>query len=383
MAANHFDYIIVGNGLAGLQLALAFSEDPFFDNNRIALIDKSKKDTNDKTWCFWEKKSGKWEDVLFKTWSKGFFHSSNNTLHLSLEPYTYKMVRSIDFYSSIKKKMARKSNLVFIDDEVQHIEENNEVKVLGKRSEYFAQKVFDSRIPKEYFKNSDSYYRIFQHFKGWIIETETDVFDPETFTMMDYRIKHRNDTTFTYVLPFSKRRALVEFTFFTPYIVALDLYDNYLKDYIENILRTNTYEVIENEAGNIPMTNFPFEKYNSANITKIGTGGGWVKGSTGYSFKRTEKKIVKIIENLKNSKIPSTGLYRKRFQFYDSVFLNVLKNKNDKGEWVFDTFYSKNSVNKMFKFLDEETSLAEEIRIISPLFSWTFLKAFFKTLYAF
>jgi len=39
----HYDYIIVGNGLAGLQLALKMASDSFFDEKLIALIDTSEK----------------------------------------------------------------------------------------------------------------------------------------------------------------------------------------------------------------------------------------------------------------------------------------------------------------------------------------------------
>ena len=66
--------------------------------------------------------------------------------------------------------------------------------------------------------------------------------------------------------------------------------------------------------------------------------------------------------------MPSDDLFKKRFRFYDSIFLNVLNNENDKGEWIFDKFYTKNPVQNIFKFLDEETSIIEELRIISPLY---------------
>ncbi len=377
---NHFDYIIIGNGLAGLQLALAFSEDSFFNSKKIALVDRSNKNTNDKTWCFWENDAGKWNDIVSKSWSKGSFHSQKNSLTLNLEPYVYKKIRSIDFYEYAIKNIKLRKNFTFIIDEVTEVQDSNSICVQGKKKAYTCEHVFDSRVPKEYSNKADNFTRIYQHFKGWIIETESDVFDPETFTMMDYRIKHNSDTTFTYVLPISKRKALVEFTFFTPYLVESNLYDDYLKNYISTVIKTDNYKVLEQESGNIPMTNFPFNKFNSTSVTKIGTGGGWVKSSTGYSFKHTEKKISIIITNLKNYKLPSLGLFKKRFQFYDAVFLNVLKNQNEKGEWIFNTFYSKNSVQEMFKFLDEETSIINEIRIISPLFSWTFIKALFKTL---
>lgn len=375
--ANCFDYIIVGNGLAGLQLALKFCEDPFFIDKKIALLDKSTKTSNDKTWCFWESGIGKWDGILYKSWKKGFFYSTNKSLELSLSPCSYKMIRSIDFYNHAKEIISKKKNFYFINDTIEAISESDYVQVKGLNDSYVAKMVFDSRISKDYFNSNDKYLRIHQHFKGWVIETDEDIFNPEKFTMMDYRIKYNDDTTFTYVLPFSKRKALIEFTFFTPYQVESNVYDFYLEEYITNILKVKKYKIVDKEIGVIPMTNFPFSKYNSPSITKIGTAGGWVKSSTGYSFKHTEKKVEKLVDNIKNKRIPSEGLINKKYSFYDSVLLQVLNDDNKKGEWVFETFYSKNSAKDMFKFLDEETSFFKELRIMSSLISWPFIKAFF------
>jgi lycopene beta-cyclase len=128
------------------------------------------------------------------------------------------------------------------------------------------------------------------------------------------------------------------------------------------------------------MTNFPFEKFNTNKVTKIGTAGGWVKGSTGYSFKHTEKKVNQIITNIKANKATSYNLFKRKYKFYDKVFLKVLKEENHKGEWIFQQFYSQNSPQTMFRFLDEKSSLFEEVKIMWSLFSWSFIKAFFKTL---
>jgi len=198
--------------------------------------------------------------------------------------------------------------------------------------------------------------------------------------MMDYRLKDNNQTTFMYVLPFSKTEALVEFTYFTEDVVDEKVYDVYIEKYIKEYLNISDYKIIDTEIGKIPMTNFPFESYNTKGITKIGTGGGWVKGSTGYSFKHTEKKVNQIILNLKQQKAPSNNLFKRKYRFYDKVFLKVLKEENDKGEWIFQQFYSKNSTETMFRFLDEESTFIEEVKIMWSLFSWSFIKAFFKTL---
>lgn len=376
----HFDYIIIGNGLAGLQLALRMVSDTYFKDKQIALIDPSKKNTNDKTWSFWEIDPSKWNHITYKSWKQASIITSEKTIDLELKPYSYKTIRSIDFYNEAKSKLKLYNNIHFFLEEVLSVQGNPEIIVKTNKQTYKASHVFDSRIPKEFLKDSKNYLKINQHFKGYIIKTNHDAFDETKIIMMDYRLKHGNQTTFTYMLPFSKSKALVEFTYFTENLISENTYDIYLKTYIKDYLNIKDYTIIETEKGNIPMTNYPFEKLNSQNITKIGTGGGWVKGSTGYSFKHTENKISKIIENIKANKMPSKDLSKKKHKFYDTVFLKVLKDENYKGEWIFKQFYSKNSIETMFRFLDEESTFWEELKIMYSLFSWTFIKAFFKTL---
>lgn len=380
MAKTHFDYIIIGNGLAGFQLALALAQDSFFKDKHIALIDKDLKNTNDKTWSFWEKEQGQWDTIVAQTWDNALFYSSEKKLELSLKPYKYKSIHAIDFYNFAKAELTTKANFHFIQQEALSIEENALVSVTTEAETYTSNHVFDSRIPNEYFSELDNYTRIQQHFKGWIIETKNNVFNTNTFTMMDYRLKDGNQTTFMYVLPYSENKALVEFTYFTTSLVEEDVYNDYLKKYITNQLNITDYNILETEKGNIPMTTFPFKSYSTKQITKIGTAGGWVKGSTGYSFKHTEKKVAQIISNLKQGKTPSKGLIRSKYAFYDKIFLKVLEDENHLGEWVFEQFYTKNSVEDMFKFLDEESSFKEELKIMKSLFSSAFIKAFFKTL---
>jgi lycopene beta-cyclase len=381
MAHNsHFDYIIIGNGLAGLQLALKLATDAFFGEKQIALIDPSEKNNNDKTWSFWEIGPSPWDAMVQKSWKHATIYTSKKNIALNLEPYTYKTIRAIDFYNHAKTQLKQYNNIHFILERVEIVEETKNIIVKTNKNSYTASHVFDSRVPDVFRTSPKKHLTITQHFKGWIIKTETPVFDENSIVMMDYRLKDGHQTTFTYVLPFSKTEALVEFTYFTENTVDETVYDHFIKTYIATFLKTNHYTIIETEKGIIPMTMFPFEDFNTQNITKIGTGGGWVKGSTGYSFKHTEKKTAIIIRNLKANKKPSEGLFKRKYKFYDKVFLKVLKDENDKGEWIFQQFYDKNSAQTMFRFLDEESTFIEELKIMWSLFSWSFIKAFFKTL---
>ncbi|WPY99369.1 lycopene cyclase family protein [Christiangramia sp. OXR-203] len=378
MITPDYYYIIVGGGLAGLQLALEIRKDIFFKGKKIAIIDPSLKNDNDKTWCFWEEGSGKWDELIQKEWQQGSFIADSVEKELDFAPYSYKMLRSIDFYEYAKSELTKDPDTYFIQDKISRIDEVTRT-ALGIKDSYTATHFFDSRPPDSY-RDDSGCAKIYQHFKGISIETQEARFDPERFTMMDYRVKYRNSTCFTYVLPVSTKSALIEFTFFTPFLTEGKVYDEQLEKYIREVLKIDNYKIAESETGIIPMTDYPFHKHNSKHITKIGTAGGWVKASSGYSFKSTERKVSKLLANIKSGKRPSQGLFSKRFQRYDAIFLDVLEKRNDLGESLFTKFYTKNSIQNIFKFLDEETTFSEEIKIMQSMFHPQFLQSFFNKL---
>ncbi|MFK7809417.1 MAG: lycopene cyclase family protein, partial [Saprospiraceae bacterium] len=55
---NTYDYAIIGAGCAGIHLALAMMKDSFFADKQILVLEKEAKNTNDRTWCFWEEGDG-------------------------------------------------------------------------------------------------------------------------------------------------------------------------------------------------------------------------------------------------------------------------------------------------------------------------------------
>ncbi|MGB3775933.1 MAG: lycopene cyclase, partial [Leeuwenhoekiella sp.] len=67
--------------------------------------------------------------------------------------------------------------------------------------------------------------------------------------------------------------------------------------------------------------------------------------------------------------------------WYDLLFLDVLYRKNEDGNRIFEAMFKNNPTDKIFRFLDGESTLAEDLKIIWSLPKKEFMKAFFKTLF--
>ncbi len=371
---QQFDYIIAGAGCAGLSLAMHMIHSGTFTNKKILIVDKDSKRSNDRTWCFWEKEAGLFEPVVFRQWDRLQFHSNSFSNSFSISPYRYKMIRGLDFYNYCFETIKTQKNFTVWKDEVSHVFSNKKatgVVINGKA--YLSDYVFNSLLFAKPSLRKDQFW-LWQHFKGWIIESGSNVFDPSQATLMDFRVSQENGTAFCYVLPISSSKALVEFTLFSSALLKNEEYDEGLKDYIEKTLSIKDYNVVDEEMGKIPMTNFRFSP-GSRKLVNIGTAGGQTKGSSGYTFRFIQKHSAAIVKALEFKKDPVKRSGTGRFHFYDSVLLNILHHNTVPGDYIFTQLFQKNKAVQVLKFLDNETGIKEELKIISSLPTMPFLKA--------
>jgi len=375
------DYIILGAGASGLMLANRMSQDAFFNDKLILIIDKDKNKGNDRTWCYWEEGTGEWDHILHKSWSNIFFGSNTFSKTIAISPFNYKMIRSEKFYKSLWDSISLKPNIKFVEDSVNSFTEiENGVQVITKKARYFGAKLFNSLPNPEVYKSQKKYPVLQQHFLGWFVKTREDCFDDSVATFMDFKVEQNCNTRFMYVLPSDKRTALFEYTLFSKKLLQHVDYEDAIKDYLSEKGIVN-YEIIEKEKGSIPMTSFKFSKLNSKHILNIGTAGGWTKTSTGYTFKNASKKTKNLVLFLKKEKNLSKFHKKTKYWFYDLIFLDVLANHNEDGASLFSSMFKKANTKTIFKFLDEESSLFEDLKIILSVPPKRFIQAFFKRLF--
>ena len=379
----HYDYIILGAGAAGLMLARAMSEDSWFQSKSILIIDKEVKNKNDRTWCFWEEGQGAYDHIVAKKWDYIYFNSHAEDHRLLITPFTYKMIRGIDFYSDHLQAIKKAPHIEFLQAEVSSIvEKANLVLVHTSLKIISCDYVFNSLFDINSLANQRKYPVLKQHFIGWFVKTPTSVFDNEAASFMDFSIPQRGNTRFMYVLPFSETEALVEYTLFSHSLLEEEEYEKAIKDYLENKLGTKEYEIQEKEKGQIPMTCYDFESNNTERILHIGTAGGWAKPSTGFTFKNTTRNTKKLIRHLKKEESFKDFSVKNRFRLYDMLLLDILDRDNAMGSVIFGSLFKKRKPMLILKFLDEQSSQWEDLQVITGCptvpFSSALLRRLFK-----
>ena len=368
-----FDYIICGGGASGLLLSNAFISDKFFNDKKILIIEKESKTSNDKTFGFWNDKESVLDEMVFKEWEFAEFKDSNSYNTFLLNPYKYKMIKSNQFYSHIGDKILKAANFKYLNSNINEIDEINNI-VKTDDGEFSSSIIFSSIYNEVTFKK---YPLLKQHFIGWTIETKSETFDDNKITFMDFSVDQKDEIRFMYILPFSKNKALVEYTLFSKELISDNEYEKEIKSYLkENNIQG--YTIKEKEKGMIPMTCYPFFENNTDTYFQIGTAGGWSKPSTGYTIKNSIKKIDVVVESLKHNKPLSKIRFKNRFWYYDLLFLDVLIASKGKGSQVFSDLFKNNDPIKIFKFLDENTSVVEELSIFLSVDIKTFVRSLLK-----
>lgn len=383
---ERYDYVLAGGGAAGLSLAYHMVHGGLADK-RILIIDLEEKRKNDRTWCFWIDRPLLFDPIVHRRWRSIWFHGPERSHRLALNPYEYRMIRGADFYRYTKSDLAARKNVTFRNAKVDDIEPGDPddpdapavVRLEGGES-IAADWVFDSLfLPREFHVDTQRYRFLKQHFHGWVVRTPDDRFDPEAATMFDLRIDQNGAFRFMYILPFSEREALLEYTLFSSRLLDTEEYQSGIRDYISEYLDGTPYEIVEEESGIIPMTDQPFPRSGGGRVLRTGTKGGRVKASTGFAFLRTQIDSERIVRSLVQHDDPRRiETPPRRYATYDAMLLSILDRHPDRGRDVFVDLFEKNPIKRIFRFLDEEAPLSENLKLMATVPWFLFIAAWFE-----
>jgi len=388
-----FDYTIVGAGASGLWLALSLYEQGLLETGHLCIVESDSTKQNDRTWCYWSDSPLVHGEMVSKSWSS-IFNPHDPSQRNDLSPYLYHHVRSADFYRHIRQRLAGCTNITWRTMTVVEINEQpTKVEIKTNTDAWWSSWVFMSAMAGQTNgelasanvlsaflgnqKKKKKALLLWQTFVGWRVQTSEPIFDDTCATLMRFDIAQNGGTQFMYELPFSSTEAMVEITRFGDSRLRREEASALLSEYM---LKKNTsFQILEEEEGAIPMTpQFDMQrKYldTHTRLIYLGTLGGAIKPTTGYGFRRMQAYGKALACALKEQKPLPTMRRSRRFRFYDHLLLQILSKYPNRGKAVFQRLFETQPVPRILRFLDEETSLWEEVAIFIRLPIWLFLRS--------
>jgi lycopene beta-cyclase len=379
LPVSDYDYVLVGGGAAGLSLAYHLAQEPRLAGQRVLLIEPEPKNQNDRTWSYWSAAPGPFDHLAVGEWDKITFRSPGFEQVLQLHDYRYRTIRGLDFYQFVQQALAaRPAQFTLVRGTVAALAETATGVVVRTEAgeEYRARYAFDSR-PPAIERRPDKHRYLLQHFVGWEIETDHDVFNPEVVEFMDFRGPQQHEARFIYVLPFGPRRALVEYTLFSGEVLDKAEYEAHILDYLQNTLglASHRYRIAAEEIGAIPMTDHPLPARAGARIINLGTRAGRAKPSTGYAFQRIQAQSARLVAALAATGHPPADPTGDQWQFhwFDTLLLDIMQRQGETTRDLFAQLFRRNPVERVLRFLDEKTSWVDNLRIMNSVSAGPFL----------
>ncbi len=367
------DYLFAGAGASATLLLMCMEKQGLLKDKKILILDPDTKQNNDKTYCFWsdqnEQLTLQCQHLISHQWDEV---SVNRNQQESLLPKKYFHITGIDVYKELRR-IIDQHHLQRIQSSVIELTPiENGIKVVTDTDTWVSSLVFDSRPPKYLpLKNDDAH--LLQSFIGYVIATDNPNSNVNCVDLMDFNVEQLGATQFMYVLPLGEGKTLVELTRFGLEPINQKEANPILDSYINQ--RFGNYQILHTEIGCIPMSTAAIVVETLPGVIPIGGRAGAVKPSTGYAFKNMFHHAERLAESLKKNLKPAVITESSRFRYYDRLLLLILTKQPSQGKSIFEALFKKNETKNVLQFLDEKSTLLQDIRIFLTLPMKPFLKA--------
>ncbi|GAA3506361.1 lycopene cyclase family protein [Streptomyces prasinosporus] len=363
---------IVGAGAAGLSLAHRLARTvPGTRAPSVVLVDAPPGPLRPprRTWCFWEPGAGRFDAALTAAWRHlRVRFPSGAAVEGDIAPLRYKMIRSDDFERLVAHDLAGSTAVRRLEATVETVEDvrgGAHVHLRdpdGRPDVLRARWVFDSRPPGSL---PAARTTLLQHFHGWFVRTARPVLDPLAAELMDFRTPQpARGLSFGYLLPVSRREALVEYTEFSPRTLSASGYEAAVRRYAEEVLRLGELQVLSTETGVIPMTDGPMPRQVGESVFRIGAAGGATRPSTGYTFAGIQRQTSAVAAALRQGRRPvPPPAHSARSRAMDAVLLRALDSGRADGPALFSRLFARVPMRHLLRFLDGRTRLHEDLAV--------------------
>jgi lycopene beta-cyclase len=382
-----YDLVIAGGGLSGWSLAAQLAYRGW--DRPVLLVDDPQRHPSAQVWAFWsrEVEASSGIDLLSGAVSRSYqrirVYADGEPRELSLGRYRYCVVRRCDLVRTAEALVDQCRIIEVRRGRVQGIHDRGDHAVVVVDGEPVRCRwAFDS-VSKPGGVRVDARLA----FTGWEVHTAAAVFDPNVPVLFDFRTPQGSGLDpsaapitprFVYVLPLAPDHALVELTEFVPRHgePARDHErTGALAQYLVEVVGAGDYETLRTESAVLPLLARPLQR-RKGRVFAIGATAGLVKASTGYAYQRIQRDSSQLAASLVQYGRPVNPADRRhRHRLLDAVLLDVLDRDATQLEVAFARLFGRNPAERVLSFLDETSTIVNDLRIMASLPPGPYLRA--------
>ena len=368
------DLVVIGGGLAGLSLALRLAQAGH--GGRVRIIEPRTQYEDDRSWAFWTPRESAWSASATRTWDQWLFANKDGAPVTGHAPgWCYAYVRSIDFYRTALRVLADCPNISLeLGTRVSTVAKAGDgVEVMTSAGVVSAKHVVDTRPPPP---GQLAGATLFQCFAGRELALDEAGFDDRRVELMTDMRADDAGFAFSYVLPLSPHRALVEATRFSRQPLGTAA----LGADLDALLASRGWsqaQVLRTESAVLPM-GLPVADVMATvpGVVRAGLGGGALRAASGYGFLRIQAWAERCANVLCQGLPPLGHPAEPRLQrWMDAVFLRALAQHPERTPEFFLRLASSVPGPALVRFLSDQARWTDHARIVAALPPGPFLQA--------
>jgi lycopene beta-cyclase len=373
------DVVVCGAGMAGLSLAVHLlaldgTPDALPGGARVVLVEPRTHYVHDRTWCFFDVVPHPFGQAVAHAWPRWRVREGGRSVDRAAPGVRYVHVPGARFYEAALSRLREAGPRIELrlGTAVHDVVDRGAfVEVHTSAGTLRAALCMDGRPPSLSGAADDGRVRLLQHFGGRVVRASRDAFEPDVATLMDFDVDRSRGLAFVYVLPFSRREALVESTYFSARTLPPEVYRDDVTAYLRARYRDCIdFDIVSEESGVIPMWDARFELQPSPRVTRLGLAGGLAKPSTGYAFlavQRWSAAFAPMISRSIRSRRPAVAppVRPAHTAAIDAVFLGFLASTPEQAPATFYRLFERVPADVLVRFLSETSRPHEDVRVMA------------------
>lgn len=357
-----YDVAILGAGLAGLSLAARLAA-TCFSSLRVLLVEPRVAYARDRTWSYWALDPHPFQAAVSASWERWAVAADGIHVVCAAEDLRYESIPSDAFYRLAFDMVRAAPHIdLHLGASATAVEDTSGVQVTFGSTSVRAAMAFDTRPP-----NRARAHGLIQLFGGLEIETDKPVFDAGTAMLMDFRCAQAGAAHFTYVLPSSNHRALVEDTWFAPPGLHPPDHVTAIRSYMRSRYGVERFATRFEEKGALPMDPV-FRPRVGQRLLPLGVAGGATRPSTGYAFHAIQSRCDDLAQDLLAGRWPKPARARPALvRMMDRVLLDLLGRQPELAPRIFAALFKNCEPRALVRFLNDSARPTDFVAVAAAI----------------